>query len=135
MLSCLCIYICPFFPSIVVHYLPLSSILSVHFKYLYFSRKKIYFLSFKQIPFFLQFFLVSPQISSLIFSSQYYSFFIGFFQIVHQFIYCNCHLFLFSSVFSCISFNLFSYVRSFNSGTILVAILCFLSNFNRCFFL
>ena len=39
------------------------------------------------------------------------------------------------SVVRCISFNLFSYVRSYNSGTILAAVLCFLSNFYTCFFL
>ena len=39
------------------------------------------------------------------------------------------------NVVQCISFNLASYVRFSNSGTILVAILCILPNFNTCFFL
>ena len=64
--SCLC----PVFPSVDVHSLPLSPLPSLHSKYLYFFGWKLYFfVSFKQI--FLQVFLVSPQISSLPFSSQY----------------------------------------------------------------
>ena len=39
------------------------------------------------------------------------------------------------NVVKCISFNHSSYGRSFNSGTILVAILCIFYNFNTCFFL
>ena len=47
--SCLRIYICLVFPLVDVHSLPLSPLLSVHSKYLYFFRENYFFVSFKQI--------------------------------------------------------------------------------------
>ena len=55
--------------------------------------------------------------------------------LINLYIVIKCPLYLSFSVVSCISFDFSSYVISFNSGTILVAILCILSNFNTCFFL
>ena len=49
--SCLSIYICPVFPLVVEHYLPLSPLRSVISTYLYFSGERCIFLSFKQILF------------------------------------------------------------------------------------
>ena len=53
---CLRIYICPVFPLVVVHSLPLSLLQSVHSKYLYFSGESciiqaISFLQFSLCPF------------------------------------------------------------------------------------
>ena len=77
---------CPVFPSVDVHFLPLSSLPSVHSKYLYFFGEKRTVL-YRSSKFLFAIFLVSLQISSLSFSSQYVFFFICFLQVVHQFIY------------------------------------------------
>ena len=75
----------------------------------------------------LQFFLVPSTFKPLLFVSM-----LGLFYLFPQG-YLPLSLLSFSVV-RCISFNLSSYVRSSNYGTILVAILCILSNFNICFF-
>ena len=55
-LSCLCIYICTVFHSVVEHSLLLSSLLLVNYKYLYFWGKLYLFVSLKHIPFCIFFF-------------------------------------------------------------------------------
>ena len=114
----------------IVHSLPLSPFLSVHSKYVsILLRGKLLFCVIQANPF-LQFFL-SPQISSLSFSHKYQIFSVSFRLFVNLFVVIKSSLSLLSSsVFSCISYNLFSYVRSLNSDIILVAILCIYSYFN-----
>ena len=94
----------------------------------------------KTVPFcifqenFLQFFC------SLKYQASAFLFIITPFLYVFSRLFINLYIVIKSSlshlsfiVISCISSNLSSYVRSFKSGTIFVAILCILFNFNTCF--
>ena len=138
--SCLCIYICLVFPSVDVHSLPLLGALpnvslpSVHSKYLFlFGENNFLYRSSKFL--FCNFFLCLKFLASrfLVNIKSFLSVSLRLFINLYIVIKSPLSLF-FSSVVSCICFNLSSYVRSSNSGTILVAILCILSNFNTCFF-
>ena len=125
MWSCLCIYICLVFLSVDVHFLPLSPLPSLHSKYLHFFGENCTFLCHLSkflLPIFscLLKFLTSPFLLNI-------KFFLTIFSrlFINLYIVIKFPLSLLSpSMLRCISFNPYSYVRSFNSGTILVAILC-----------
>ena len=133
---CFHIYIYLVFPLVVVHSLPLSPLLSVPSKYLHFSGENYTFLC------------RSGKLLHAIFSypfkypSSPFLVNIRSFQFVSSMLFINLYIviksplsILFSNVVSDISFNLSLYIRSPKSGTILVVILCILSNFVPCFLL
>ena len=130
--SCLCILICTVFLSAVVQFLPLSPLPSVHSKYIFLWGKLYFFVLFKQIPFW-NFSLCSLKyLASFSFHYQYFAS-VSSRLFIYLYIVIKSHLSFFVSVDRCISFNL-PPVRSSKSGTILVAILCILCNFNTCIF-
>ena len=132
-------HICPVLSSFSFSWCTFFAIITSSFSQFQVSiilwGKLYFFVSFKQITF-CNFFLCSIKYLTSPFLLSIKSFLsVSSRLFINLYIVIKSPLSLSFSVVKCISFNLSLYVKSSKSSTILVAILCILSNFNICYFL